>query len=242
MSCLCCWDGSNRIVMCSYICATFPIATVTDLCPGQQDPVSFQGHMSFSVTFGMCLPCTYPIHTLTHIADMCLHLCCLPHPPNSPAVPQTYALDNKTLLAIEIPVMALLEAKRYEGYQKTGEVGVLEFDCFRWSTATARDWQLQQHEWQHQQHEWQHQQQVRAWRVIVLQCSQGQWQHALHGTLSCCMLPAAFGYGVLSCIGSARQVHTLSVPAYAYHCCSAVACSHASALAVIICCLFSQRC
>jgi hypothetical protein len=35
---------------------------------------------------------------------------------------QTYALDNKTLLAIEVPVMALLEAKRYEGYQKTGEV------------------------------------------------------------------------------------------------------------------------
>lgn len=35
---------------------------------------------------------------------------------------QSYPLDNKTLLAIEIPVMALLEAKRYEGYKKTGEV------------------------------------------------------------------------------------------------------------------------
>lgn len=35
---------------------------------------------------------------------------------------QTYALDNKTLLAVEIPVMAVLEAKRYEGYKKTGEV------------------------------------------------------------------------------------------------------------------------
>lgn len=43
-------------------------------------------------------------------------LCCFVHPV------QTYALDNKTLLAIEIPVMAVLEAKRYEGYKKTGEV------------------------------------------------------------------------------------------------------------------------
>ena len=32
-------------------------------------------------------------------------------------------MDNKTLLAIEVPVMAILEAKRYEGYKKTGEVG-----------------------------------------------------------------------------------------------------------------------
>jgi hypothetical protein len=38
---------------------------------------------------------------------------------------ETYALDNKTLLAVEIPVMAVLEAKRYEGYKKTGEGGVL---------------------------------------------------------------------------------------------------------------------
>lgn len=35
---------------------------------------------------------------------------------------QDYPLDTKTLLAIEIPVMAILEAKRYEGYKKTGEV------------------------------------------------------------------------------------------------------------------------
>jgi hypothetical protein len=38
---------------------------------------------------------------------------------------ESYPLDNKTLLAIEVPVMALLEAKRYEGYKKTGECGVL---------------------------------------------------------------------------------------------------------------------
>jgi hypothetical protein len=35
---------------------------------------------------------------------------------------QQYPIDNKVLLAIEVVVMAILEAKRYEGYKKTGEV------------------------------------------------------------------------------------------------------------------------
>lgn len=54
--------------------------------------------------------------------------CCLTRRP-AVVAPQTYALDNKTLLAIEVPVMALLEAKRYEGYKKTGEVRGSEYSC-----------------------------------------------------------------------------------------------------------------
>lgn len=38
---------------------------------------------------------------------------------------ETYALDTKTLVIIQVAVFALLEAKRYEGYKKTGETGFL---------------------------------------------------------------------------------------------------------------------
>lgn len=36
--------------------------------------------------------------------------------------PQKYALDTTQLAVIELAVVGLLEAKRYEGYKKTGEV------------------------------------------------------------------------------------------------------------------------
>lgn len=36
---------------------------------------------------------------------------------------QSYPIDTKVLLAVEAVVFAVLEAKRYEGYKKTGEVG-----------------------------------------------------------------------------------------------------------------------
>jgi hypothetical protein len=55
---------------------------------------------------------------------------------------QSYPLDNKTLLAIEVPVMALLEAKRYEGYKKTGEVRSRDTAVLlRW-TATPSCWRV----------------------------------------------------------------------------------------------------
>ena len=38
---------------------------------------------------------------------------------------EQYALDTKTLAIIEVAVFAVLEAKRYEGYKKTGETGFL---------------------------------------------------------------------------------------------------------------------
>lgn len=38
---------------------------------------------------------------------------------------QTYALDTQTLAIIELVVFAVVEAKRYEVYQKTGKVGFL---------------------------------------------------------------------------------------------------------------------
>ncbi|GFH18804.1 chlorophyll a-b binding protein, chloroplastic, partial [Haematococcus lacustris] len=37
---------------------------------------------------------------------------------------EKYALSNQTLLVIELVVFAFLEAKRYEGYKKTGGTGV----------------------------------------------------------------------------------------------------------------------
>lgn len=41
-----------------------------------------------------------------------------------------YALDNKTLLAVEIPVMAVLEALRVKGWEKTGESGAFGMHPF----------------------------------------------------------------------------------------------------------------
>jgi len=43
---------------------------------------------------------------------------------------QQYAIDNKTLALIEVAVFAFLEAKRYEGYKKTGATGVAFFFPF----------------------------------------------------------------------------------------------------------------
>lgn len=68
-----------------------------------------QNHSSLphTITFSALLPHQFTLHRTP----------CPPH-----LNQQSYPLDNKTLLAIEVPVMALLEAKRYEGYKKTGEV------------------------------------------------------------------------------------------------------------------------
>eukprot|EP00879_Flechtneria_rotunda_P000678 GHRR01000793.1.p1 GENE.GHRR01000793.1~~GHRR01000793.1.p1 ORF type:complete len:284 (+),score=70.63 GHRR01000793.1:91-852(+) len=38
---------------------------------------------------------------------------------------ESYPIDNRVLLAIGLVVMGVLEAKRYEGWKKTGEAGVL---------------------------------------------------------------------------------------------------------------------
>jgi len=38
---------------------------------------------------------------------------------------ESYPIDTKVLAAIEIAVFAVLEGKRYEGYKKTGECGLL---------------------------------------------------------------------------------------------------------------------
>lgn len=54
--------------------------------------------------------------------------------------PQKYPIDNTVLLAIEVVVMGLLEAKRYEGYKKTGEVRRLH-------AARAALRQQQQQQW-----------------------------------------------------------------------------------------------
>lgn len=43
---------------------------------------------------------------------------------------QKYALDTPTLLAIELALFAILEAKRYEGWKKTGGAGVLSLFPF----------------------------------------------------------------------------------------------------------------
>uniref|UniRef100_A0AC62AEM4 Lhca2 n=1 Tax=Dunaliella tertiolecta TaxID=3047 RepID=A0AC62AEM4_DUNTE len=43
---------------------------------------------------------------------------------------QTYPIDNQTLAIIEIAVFAFLEAKRYEGYKKTGGTGFAFFFPF----------------------------------------------------------------------------------------------------------------
>lgn len=43
---------------------------------------------------------------------------------------EDYPLDVKTQLLIGAPLFALLEARRYEGYKKTGETGVVSFFPF----------------------------------------------------------------------------------------------------------------
>ncbi|MEW5301145.1 MAG: hypothetical protein WDW38_004681 [Sanguina aurantia] len=43
---------------------------------------------------------------------------------------ETYPIDVKTQLAIGVPIFTILEAKRFEGFKKTGETGFLSFFPF----------------------------------------------------------------------------------------------------------------
>lgn len=57
---------------------------------------------------------------------------------------QKYPIDNQTLALIEIAVFAFLEAKRYEGYKKTGGTGVAFFFPFDPLGMRSKDTELKE--------------------------------------------------------------------------------------------------
>jgi len=54
-----------------------------------------------------------------------------------------YPIDNQTLAIIEIAVFSFLEAKRYDGFKKTGAVGLLQLNINH-LCAKCQTWQIAQ--------------------------------------------------------------------------------------------------